>query len=154
MILQKIAISLLAPILLATTTLITPQDRGFSVGTGEQRPLDYLVATYVPMEDLTPSQSLYNAFYEVFGKDTDIMWEVARCESGGQQFNSDGSVVIGRITPDIGIMQINPIHMEEVNKLNYDIYTLRDNLRFAKHLYDSSGLRPWASSQHCWSKTQ
>ena len=154
MILQKIAISLLAPILIATTTILAPQDRGFSVGTGEQRPLDYLVATYVPMEDLTPSQSLYNAFYEVFGKDTDIMWEVARCESNRSQFNSDGSVKIG-ISGDIGIMQIAPqYHLEESIKLNYDIYTLRDNLRFAKHLYDSSGLRPWASSQHCWSKTQ
>jgi hypothetical protein len=151
MILQKIVLSLLVPLSVATTTLITPQDRGFSVGVGEQQIPNYLVATYVPMEDLTPSQSLYNAFIEVFGKDADIMWEVSRCESNRSQFNSDGSVKIG-ITGDIGIMQIAPqYHLEESIKLNYDIRTLMGNLLMAKHILSEQGLDAWRASKICWS---
>jgi hypothetical protein len=143
-------VSYLLSVSIATATIVTPIDRGFSVGTGEQRPLDYLVATYVPMEDLTPSQRLYNAFYEVFGANTDIMWEVARCESNRSQFNSDGSVKIG-ISGDIGILQIAPqYHLEESIKLNYDIRTLMGNLLMARHILQTQGLNAWASSKPCW----
>ena len=153
MILQKIAISLLAPILIATTTILTPQDRGFSVGTGEQRPLDYLVATYVPMEEKAPV-SPKTALYEVFGADADIMWQIALAESGGRQFNSKGEVIIGRVTPDIGLFQISPQHLPEANRLNIDVYTLNGNLEFAKLLFDRSGTTPWNSSKHNWSKVE
>jgi hypothetical protein len=148
----KLAI-LLIPILTTTTTLITPQDRGFSVGTGEKQIPPYLEATYVPTEEKVPV-SPKTALYEVFGKDAEIMWQIALAESGGRQFNGKGQVIIGGVTPDIGLLQISPQHLPEANKLNIDVYTLIGNLEFAKLLFDRPGTTPWNSSKHNWSKVE
>jgi hypothetical protein len=103
----------------------------------------------VVIHALTPTQSLYNAFIEVFGDNAGIMWEVARCESNRQQFNGDGTVKIG-VTGDIGIMQIAPqFWLEEAKRLNYDIYTTIGNLRMANHILSVQGINAWKPSSHC-----
>jgi hypothetical protein len=140
--------TLLAPLLLATTTVaLTPQEGAFPVGVGEQRLTTYLEAPYTPsVEPINDPKTLVN---EVFGKDADIMWNIAICESGGRQFNSDGSVIVGRITPDYGLFQINQVHLIEAKKNDINIFSLDGNVQFAKLLFNSYGTRPWASSAHC-----
>jgi hypothetical protein len=143
----KLAITYLLPVAVATTTILAPQDRGFSVGTGEQRPLDYLVATYVPTEEvkITPKEVVFT----VFGKDADNAWKVAICESGGLQAYPNGEVVMGKLTPDYGLMQINEVHLKDAQNKGYDIRILEDNVSYAKLLFDSYGWKPWYSSQSC-----
>jgi hypothetical protein len=155
-ILQKIAISLLVPLSLATTTLITPQDRGFSVGTGEQRPLDYLVATYVPTG--TPPFSNDTVEGEIiaeFGLNS-TMYRIAQCESRFRQFDASGEVLRGLVNPlDRGVYQINEKYwLEESLKLNIDIYDTTGNIDMARHILKVQGVGAWAASQDCWRKTQ
>jgi hypothetical protein len=45
------------------------------------------------------------------------------------------------------------IHEEDAEKLGLDINTLEGNVRFAQHLYNKFGTKPWeadASSKNCW----
>ncbi len=93
---------------------------------------------------------------ENFFEDTPLLGRIAWCESRFRQFNKDGSVLKGEITPeDIGIMQINEYyHKNTAEKLGYDIYSLEGNLRYAKWLYDKEGTAPWASSSKCWDKNK
>ena len=54
---------------------------------------------------------------------------------------------------DIGVMQINErYHYDEAKKLGFDIYTLKGNMDFAKHLYLKEGIKPWKSSSPCWAQ--
>jgi len=83
--------------------------------------------------------------------DAPIMLEVARCESQfkitahNTTLNTDG-------TTDGGIFQINTVHDKELALLELDKFDPEDNIRFARILYDRSGLQPWSSSKHCWGK--
>lgn len=83
-----------------------------------------------------------------------IMREIARCESGGRQFNKDGTVVRGEIhVPDIGKYQINSAVWErEAKKLGYDLLTEEGNEQFALELYRRYNTLPWESSKSCWGK--
>lgn len=85
--------------------------------------------------------------------DAPIMLEVARCESQykvtahNTTLNKDG-------TTDGGVFQINSIHDPELKALGLDKWNPEDNIKFARILYDRSGLKPWKSSEHCWIKAQ
>lgn len=85
--------------------------------------------------------------------DAPIMIEVARCESRfkttahNTTLNEDG-------TTDGGIFQLNSVHDQELTALGLDKFDPEDNIKFARILYDRSGLQPWKSSEKCWSKTQ
>jgi len=92
------------------------------------------------------------AYVRDYFKDTPILAEVARCESGFRQFDSNGNVIRGKVNKgDIGIMQINKYyHEDDATKLGIDIYTIDGNLAYAEHLYQKYGLDPWVSSSKCW----
>jgi len=83
--------------------------------------------------------------------DAPIMLEVAKCESQykitahNTTLNTDG-------TTDGGIFQLNSIHDEELTLLGLNKFDPEDNIKFARILYDRSGLRPWNSSKDCWGK--
>lgn len=83
-----------------------------------------------------------------------ILEKIAFCESGGKQFNADGSVLQGRVDPrDTGKWQINKYyHLKESQRLGMDIETLAGNTAYALHLYETQGTRPWNASKNCWSK--
>jgi len=50
-----------------------------------------------------------------------------------------------------GLAQIMmPLHAGLVARYGGDVFDRRTNLRVAKHLYDESGLSPWAASRHAW----
>lgn len=77
---------------------------------------------------------------------------ICRCESGLNQFEADGITVLrGRVNPlDIGICQINlKYHGEAAERLQYDLFTLEGNIRYANHLYTAQGATPWKWSAPC-----
>jgi hypothetical protein len=79
----------------------------------------------------------------------DIYIEIAKCESGLNQFNPDGTPLISP-TRDVGVMQINlAAHGATAEKLGIDIYTLKGNVEYAKILKAQSGTQPWYMSRHC-----
>ncbi len=97
------------------------------------------------------------AFVRNYFKDTPILAEVARCESGFRQFDKQGNVLRGiKNNKDVGVMQVNEYyHLQTAIKMGYDLHKLEDNLAFAKnYLYAREGARPWLASSPCWSKAQ
>ncbi len=86
--------------------------------------------------------------------DNPIMAKIAFCESGLKQFNDDGSIMRGWMTPaDVGVMQINEgYHGERAKALGINIYTIEGNLKYAGLLYNEQGTQPWSASKPCWSK--
>lgn len=83
--------------------------------------------------------------------DAPIMVDIAWCESKFLHYRKDGSTVIGNITRDIGVMQVNEYyHREAAANMGLDIYDLEDNLTYSRYLYDREGTVPWNSSSHCW----
>lgn len=86
--------------------------------------------------------------------DAPIMVRVAKCEG----------VVNGKLSPtafnptnnsnDTGIFQISDrFHRETYLRLGFtDMTDVKQNLAYARILYDESGLQPWSASKHCWLK--
>ena len=87
--------------------------------------------------------------------DTPILKKIAVCESHNRQFNETGEVLRGHVnSQDVGVMQINEkYHLKEANKLGLDIYTIEGNIDYAKHLYETQGVKPWVHSSTCWDKS-
>lgn len=86
--------------------------------------------------------------------DIPVMVDVAKCESGFKQFNSDGSVIRGvSNSQDVCVMQINEkYHADTAIRLGYNLYTLDGNMAYARYLYQTQGTAPWKYSSHCWNK--
>lgn len=81
---------------------------------------------------------------EVFPEAPELMIAVARCESSWIA-DAEGP------TNDHGIFQIHmPSHAKRLGGI--DLTDPAENIRFARKLYDESGLRPWNASRHCWNK--
>ena len=87
--------------------------------------------------------------------DIPIMVEIAKCESRFRQYNKDGDILRGEENRlDRGVMQINEYyHIEDSEKLGYDIYTLEGNTAYARFLFEKYGVKPWKSSAPCWGRT-
>lgn len=77
--------------------------------------------------------------------DAPIMVEVARCESGLNPMADRANLGV-----DVGVFQINQVHLNRLAELGLDRWDLHDNIAFARMLYDESGLGPWYMSEHCW----
>lgn len=83
---------------------------------------------------------------------------ICSCESNGnpngepKQFNSDGTVVKGKINPlDTGMCQINlKYHQATAERLDYDLFTEYGNASYAIYLYETQGTTPWNWSRSCW----
>jgi hypothetical protein len=77
--------------------------------------------------------------------------KIAQCESGMRQFNSDGTVLLGRVNPmDVGILQINlQYHGQRAQELGIDLYTLEGNIEYGFLLYQEQGATPWKWSNPC-----
>ncbi len=102
----------------------------------------------------TDRKSLEKYLRENFA-DTPILVEIARCESTFSHYDKSGNIVRGRVNKaDVGVMQINEkYHLEDSEKLGYDIRTVEGNVGYAKFLYKKYGAEPWSASSPCWSKT-
>ncbi len=77
---------------------------------------------------------------------------IARCESGLLQYNKDGSVLRGRVTPkDVGVFQVNEYyHLAKSKELGFNIYTTEGNINYALWLMKNEGTKHWVWSKHCW----
>lgn len=82
------------------------------------------------------------------------MIAIASCESEFRQWGSDGKVLTGREnSADKGVFQINTYyHLEDSQKMGFDITTLEGNMAYARHLYETQGTAPWNWSKPRWSK--
>ncbi len=89
---------------------------------------------------------------KTYFSDTPIMQKIAYCESRNRQFDTDGSVIRGVVnSKDVGIFQINEkYHLSDSQKMGMNIHSVEGNIKYAKHLYDTQGTRPWNSSKPCW----
>jgi len=104
-----------------------------------------LVAT---PEEVSTTESLVRDYF----KNTPVLAEIARCESGFRHTLSDGSILTGRVdSADTGVMQINKrYHQATATAMGLNLDNIYDNMAYARHLYETQGLRPWASSATCW----
>jgi hypothetical protein len=86
--------------------------------------------------------------------DIPVMIQIARCESAFRHTLADGSVLRGRVdNRDTGVMQINSFyHSKAAVALGLDITDLKDNMAYARSLYEKQGTQPWSASAPCWSK--
>ncbi|OHA94887.1 MAG: hypothetical protein A3F20_02665 [Candidatus Zambryskibacteria bacterium RIFCSPHIGHO2_12_FULL_39_21] len=87
--------------------------------------------------------------------DIPVMIEIAKCESRFRQHDRDGDTLRGeKNNLDRGVMQINEFyHIEDSEKLGFDILTLEGNTSYARSLFEKYGVKPWSSSSRCWNKT-
>ena len=82
----------------------------------------------------------------------DLMNRIARCESGGNQYDAQGKVLRNKSNPAVvGVFQINErYHAATARRLGYNIYTREGNWAYARWLLKSEGTTPWTDSEHCW----
>lgn len=130
--------------------LDTYQNQSQAAEIEEQEQIDNLTAT--SDEPQTTGSKTEQKVRNYFS-DIPVMAEVARCESTFRQVDTDtGQPLRGRVNSyDVGVMQINELyHLNRAEELGYNIYTLKGNLGFARHLYERQGTQPWTASQPCW----
>lgn len=87
--------------------------------------------------------------------DPDLAVKIAFCESTLRQFTDNGKVLRGIHNPDdVGLFQINEhYHLDQSEKMGYDIYSTAGNIDYAMQLLKKDGAkRHWSASQACWSK--
>ena len=99
-------------------------------------------------DSISTTESIVREYFN----DAPVMAEIARCESGFRHTLSDGSVLTGRVdSADTGVMQINKrYHQATATAMGLNLENIYDNMAYARHLYETQGLRPWNSSAPCW----
>jgi hypothetical protein len=95
------------------------------------------------------------AFVRSYFSDIPVMIQIARCESTFRHTLADGTVLTGKVdSADTGVMQINMrYHGQTAEDMGLDLKNLKDNLAYARDLYERQGTRPWSASAPCWSQT-
>lgn len=107
------------------------------------------IATTTPLS-ISDQIEQYGLTQDVTGAEIELMKHIGFCESTYTQFNKDGSVFRGKITPkDVGVYQIN----EYYNPSSFpNAYTTEGNIEEAFKLYKAQGTSPWSASKPCWGK--
>ena len=82
----------------------------------------------------------------------DVLSAIARCESGGQQYDAKGRVLRNRLNPSVvGVFQINERdHAARARQLGLNIYSREGNWAYARYLLRAYGTTPWLASRQCW----
>lgn len=82
-------------------------------------------------------------------RDFALLRKICKAESGGEQFDKKGKVIVGKIDPrDKGICQINEYYNgAKARELGYDIYTKEGNIKMAEWLFLNFGSSPWDASK-------
>ncbi len=109
-------------------------------------------AVLAPQEPKTAETM--KAYVAEYFADAPVMVEIARCESHYRHLGVDGEVLRGTvIAADVGVMQINTrYHQEKADEMGLDLHSLKGNLAYARHLYETQGTKPWNASKPCWGK--
>lgn len=87
-----------------------------------------------------------NEILKVF-PDAPIMVKVAMCESGLNPLADRANLNV-----DVGLFQINQVHLARLASLGLDRRDMHDNLTYARMLYDDGGLSAWYMSEYCWGR--
>jgi hypothetical protein len=86
---------------------------------------------------------------DTFGADSPMV-KVAACESDFRQFAGD-ELLRNPKTGALGVFQfIASYHKDQAEDLGFDLKDTKDNIAYAKYLYDKRGLSPWSASSLCW----
>ncbi len=84
------------------------------------------------------------------------MARIAKCESGGKQFDSNGQVILHANTNgtvDVGKYQLNmSVWGKTAAQMKLNLMEEKDNETFAQWLYLNKGTEAWYSSKSCWNK--
>jgi hypothetical protein len=117
-----------------------------------------LLGTAVPLRDArSPVPQVVPQPHVIVVKDDTlppVLQRISQCESSGQQFTRDGTVLRGKRHPqDTGLFQINAVvWAKQAEALGYDIRTRDGNESMARYIFDNYGSMPWQSSAKCWSR--
>jgi hypothetical protein len=117
-----------------------------------------LLGTAVPVRDArSPVPQVVPQPHVIVVKDDTlppVLQRIAQCESSGQQFTRDGTVLRGKRHPqDTGLFQINAVvWAKQAEALGYDIRTRDGNESMARYIFANYGSVPWQSSAKCWSR--
>ena len=119
-------------------------------------PIKYgaLIAPTITLSTTTQKEYVESEIKAVWGVNSQIGIDIARCESQLRQYDEKGGVLRGiQVKEDTGAFQVNTTyHLETAINLGIDIFTLNGNVRYAKRLFDLNGTRDWNASKKCWSK--
>jgi hypothetical protein len=83
---------------------------------------------------------------------------ITSCESGNgkgsvNQYDKKGNVLThfnDNKTFDLGVGQINSVHLEEAARMGLNLNDPYDNIDFTLWLYVQQGTNPWKASSKCW----
>ena len=83
-----------------------------------------------------------------------VMHRIAQCESRGQHWTRNGTVLHGKRDPhDLGLFQINmTVWGKKAQELGYDLRTREGNVHMARYLFENYGSVPWQRSAACWNR--
>jgi hypothetical protein len=88
--------------------------------------------------------------------DAPIMVKVAKCEGSRHGLLDPEAFNPTNNSNDSGVFQISEKYHGGANGYRAlgltDMFDVKQNLAYARHLYDTQGLEPWKWSKHCWSK--
>ena len=103
-----------------------------------------------------PSRIEYRAIEKVYAEEIvklpPVLQRICKAESNCKQFNKDGTVLVGKLTPDDkGAFQISEKYWgKKAKELGYDIYTKVGNYKMALWIFEHHGSEPWFPSKHKW----
>lgn len=103
-----------------------------------EQPRKVMVEVHIDWTEDRIKKEIINTFPE----QTEVMLEIARCESGFRNVPSP--------TGDFGIFQINQVHLATLESLGLNREEIPDNIQYARFLYERNGLQDWNGSRHCW----
>lgn len=86
-------------------------------------------------------------------KDIPVMVRIADCESDFTHYDSARSdgVLKNPKSSARGVFQIlTKTHKKEAEKKGLNLWELKGNMAYARHLYLTQGTRPWKASKGCW----
>ena len=150
---MKVLGSIGTAIAVALTAILMTLFMAPKAASADEEPQERLPLALTSVERLTAKQFIYLVGAKT-QRDADILWQIAKCESGGKQFNADGSVVQGRVDPDDrGLFQVNRRYwLKKCSELGHDIETERGNINCALYIfYEAQGIAAWNPSKSCWS---
>lgn len=123
----------------------------YSAPVAEVIPLSNDRLALVPInfdEDVLVEIGTSTLISNIFGPAAPVMTRVFECESGMDQWDDLGRVILSR-TNDVGISQINlTVWEDKALELGYDLFTTEGNLKMAKYILDHSGLRAWTCARN------
>lgn len=93
---------------------------------------------------------IVDALSVLYGQNASLVKKIIQCESAYKPDAVNYKAVVGQ---DIGLFQINThYHLDNAEKMGYDIYNPNDNLEYGFELLKEQGTQPWNWSSKCWQR--